>query len=150
MRIWLISPKPCSLLSNTKMLQTYIQRVLNRSFKAICISGIIYLQITLLRMNYLKGFCQMHSITRLIRLRRLSLLDCLQLCHDHNDQNDFATRCRHLECNSRQIVIVFVLTYTEQLHQKCSSAWIYLSIGRYTHSIHTCNKEYDQYCSSCG
>ena len=96
MRIWLISPKPCSLLNNTKMLQIYIQRVLNRRFKAICISGIIYLRITLPRMNYLKGFCQTHSITRLIRLRRLSLLDCLQLCHNHKDQKDFATHCRCL------------------------------------------------------
>ena len=89
MRIWLISPKPWSLLNNTKMLQIYIQRVLNPSFKVICISGIIYLQIILLRMNCLKGFCQTHSITRLIRLRRLGLLDCLQLCHDRNDQKKF-------------------------------------------------------------
>ena len=72
-------PKYENLVNQSKTLQPpkqyqnatdYIQRVLNRSFKVICISGIIYLQITLLRMNCLKGFCQTHSITRLIRLRR--------------------------------------------------------------------------------
>ena len=58
-------PKRCSLPSNTKMLQIYIQRVLNRSFKVIFISGIIYRQIILLRMNCLQNFWMTHSNSKL-------------------------------------------------------------------------------------
>ena len=90
-------PKRCSLLNNTKMLQIYIQRVLNRSFKVIFISGIIYLQIILLRMNCLQNFWMTHSNSKLTLLRRSSHLECLELCHDQ-DMSPFYTW--HCEANS--------------------------------------------------
>ena len=74
--------KSLHLLNNTKMLQIYIQRVLNRRFKVIFISGIIYRQIILLRMNCLQNFWMTHSNSKLTLLRLSSHLECLELCHD--------------------------------------------------------------------
>ena len=76
------SQKLCSLLNNTKMLQIYIQRALNQSFKVIIISEIIYLQITLLRINCLQSYYLMHSTTKLRHLRSSRPLDPLQLYLD--------------------------------------------------------------------
>jgi len=91
MKIWLANPKRCT----TKMLQIYTRKVLALNSKVIIISGIIYYQITLLRINYLQNFCQTHSNTKLTRLRCLNPLDCLQLCNDHNHLKEFATGCKY-------------------------------------------------------
>ena len=61
----------CSLLNNTKMLQIHIQRVLNRSFKVISISRIIYQQIILLRINCLQNFWMTHSNSKLTLFKAL-------------------------------------------------------------------------------